>query len=244
MATASASFSQLVRSRSDIFRWPVRLGGSLAATTLAWCLLLGDLGFLLIHLSHRYLGYPSTYLYNIGIDLSHPEFYQYAKEAWCAFILLYIFLRFRRFAFLAWSALFGFLLIDDAVGIHEALGGVIVTALNIPGMSIPGIGDVRGQDFGEILSVLAAAPIFACIVLGYFKLDAEQQEFSRGLVVLVGLLGFFGVVIDFFVHAVDDHWLFFIEDGGEMIVMSVMLWFIFRYHITARTPAERSAQAH
>ena len=221
-------------SQASIFSWPIRLGGPVASTTLFWCLLAVDIGFLLIHLSWRYLGVPATHLYSIGIDLSHPEFYQYTKEAWIALVLLLTFVHLRRALFLAFSVLYAYLLFDDAIAIHELVGEMLVVALGIPGAMIPGVGEVRGQDFAELLAVaIVAVPAFAAIAWSYFHANPEQQEFARGLVVLTGVLAFFGVVVDFFVHAYAGHLLFFIEDGGEMIAVSAILWFVFRYHITA-----------
>ena len=224
---------------SGIFTWPIKRGGPVASTTLLWCLLMVDVGFLLIHLSWRYLGFPTTYLYSIGIDLSHPEFYQYTKEAWIALVLFLTFVHFKRALFLAFSVLYAYLMFDDAVALHELMGEMLVTALGIPGATIPGVGDVRGQDFAEILAVaIIAVPALIAIIWSYLRVDAEKQEFARGLLVLTGILGFFGVIVDFFVHAMAGHLIFFIEDGGEMIAVSFILWFVFRYHITA---CERSS---
>ena len=89
------------------------------------------------------------------------------------------------------------------------------------------LGGIRVRDVGEVLSLAAPLGIFVPLVLyGYFKSDASTREASRRFFVLIALLGAFGVFIDMLheFRALKDieYALGYIEESGEMVVMSVI----------------------
>src|SRR5690606_35055428 len=94
-------------------------------------------------------------------------------------------------------------------------------------------GALRGQDFGELavaagVGVLAVAPVVAC----WRSSSPVLRRFSRRL--LLGLIGLAvaGVGMDLVHQSVVEHeWLSLgavvLEDGGEMVVMSLILALVF-----------------
>ena len=186
-------------------------------------LLVGDAAYLVVHLSHRFLGEPVSPLFNIGRDMGYPELYQYLKEIWAAGLTALYFLRTRKIAFLAWALLIGMLFLDDSLAVHERLGHLFAVRLGLPDVA-----GIRGQDFGEIIAAgLMVVPFFLTVLVSHRWLSATQRFVSLGFFALIMALAFFGVLIDLFVHKFQDHTLFFIEDGGEMIVVSLLAAFAF-----------------
>jgi hypothetical protein len=92
---------------------------------------------------------------------------------------------------------------------------------------------LRGRDFGELLiTVIAAGFLIITLAAGYLQSDDEHRLFARGILGLVLVLAFFGVLVDM-IHEIFRDTIFFdplgtLEDGGELVVMSVITWFVFR----------------
>lgn len=175
------------------------------------------------------LGLSTQYyrILSLTTDQSIPETYQYIKELWIFLILGFSFFTKKDFIYLFWSLLFLFFLLDDFIGIHETIGKVLVQKLELMPKFY-----LRSQDFGEILVVLIVGFVFALmLLLAFIKSKNEGKRTSKILFLLVLLLVFFGVGIDM-LHSASDHLsrylykiLALIEDGGEMIVMSLILWY-------------------
>lgn len=197
---------------------------------LFFLLFLSDLFFVVVHCLVE-LGFFEAYytLLSITTDQSIPEIFQYLKELWIAFILGTVFLLRRDLIYLFWAILFFFFLIDDFAAVHEQIGALISQDMNI----IPRFG-LRSTDFGELFAILVVGVLFSLALLFVFlRSNREGKVTSIVLMSLVLGLVFFGVVIDM-VHAASSNWskylskfLAVVEDGGEMIMMSAILWYTF-----------------
>ena len=194
-------------------------------------LLVIDAILLAIFLSHRLLGEPTSSLFSIGRDHGFPEFFQYIKQIWFSLVLFTVYLQTRQPTLLIWSVLGGVLFLDDAAQFHERAGHIISS-----GLSLAGTDSIRGQDFGEVIAAGMLGAVFTVLLALFYKRDSrELREFSRNLFLLLMGLVFFGIVVDLFVHGAQSLVLFIIEDFGEMIVISVMLWYGLRYFETRET---------
>ncbi|WP_200246113.1 hypothetical protein [Lamprobacter modestohalophilus] len=187
--------------------------------------LLADLVFILIHIGFN-LGLVTSPLFSIEEDLGYAEVYQYIKEYWIVLLLLTLAIGRGRFIYFAWSLLFAYLLFDDSLQIHERLGGYVADALQF----LP-ILQLRPQDLGElVVSLLFGTLLFGTIGIAYLHADHIARQASKHLFALVLLLAFFGVVVDMLHIAIrwgEPFWLL-IEDGGEMLIMSVIAWYVFQ----------------
>ncbi len=190
-------------------------------------LLLADGAFMLIHLAYELQFLPNP-LFSIERDFGYAEVYQYLKEGWIVVLLLLAALFSRRIIYLAWAGLFMYLLMDDSLRIHETLGGHLTTLLDLQPMF-----NLRAKDFGELgVSLIFAAFLFAIIGLAYCFSERRSREVSRTLFIGVLLLALFGVVIDF-VHnllPLSPAFSALLEDGGEMVIMSIILCYVFTLH--------------
>lgn len=214
-------------------------------------LLLGDLAFIFIHILRAYFSVISSpilssSMFSINDDRSYAEFFQYIKFFWSILNLSAIGLLIDQ-AYFSWSLFFSYLLIDDAFSLHENIGNLIFTNLGFAPRNTTWM-LMRVQDYGEIIVSLLSALLFLAIVgLAYRKGSSSFKRNSRRIIYLVAALAFFGIGVDI-VHSITlvmyeglttadmYSWvlriinllLVVVEDGGEMIVASL----IFCYTLT------------
>lgn len=189
------------------------------------------MALIIVHLGHVYLDFPSSKrLFNLAEDWSVAEIFGYLKELVAAGICVWLFTRFRQLVLLAWAGILSFLALDDAFQGHEKIGGRIARRFDLDSFSFLGVNDIRGQDLGEMIAAgLFLIPILIAVVVGYRLADGRWRRFSLGMVGLLALLAFCGVLVDFFVNAIDSEALNIIEDGGEMFALSLVVWFTIRH---------------
>ena len=197
------------------------------ATALLLALVSADIAFVLGHYLMT-IGVLDDGLFSLERDRGYPEFFQYAKALSIVILLLLVSARSKVIGFGVWALLFLYLLLDDALQMHEVYGGYIAAYLNFA----PAIG-LRAQDFGEVaVSAIAGASFLALLAIFYVTGSRAFRKSSRHLLLLLMALAFFGVFIDLLHVAVDMGWritwlLGVVEDGGEMVVMSLMAWYVF-----------------
>lgn len=210
-----------MRFRNDVrpVRLPLLLG-----------LLLVDAVFVALHLAHK--GFDNLFdnrtfggrRWSITADNSYSEMFQYGKEAVIAALFLGLLVRTREIVYASWMVLFAFFLVDDSQQFHERAGGFLADELDLPSM-----GGVRDQDLGELLVVGCVGALFALLLAwGYFRAARPARVVSIQTGLMVAVLAGFGVVVDL-VHRLAE-WkplnVFFavLEDGGEMVAMSAIVW--------------------
>jgi len=186
-----------------------------------------DIAFMALHLLHTYSGFFLDPQYSLTKERGFAETFQYLKEGWIAALLIQFTFRTPGLLYPIWSLLFGYLLVDDLFALHERLGARIAGHYGLPPMLA-----LRPQDLGELAVTAVAVGFFAILVgVGYYRADAAARSFSRSLLGLLLVLAFFGVVVDM-IHVMIAHpaWTLaidIVEDGGEMVVMSGIVSFVF-----------------
>jgi hypothetical protein len=197
--------------------------------TFLLALFLGtDVVFMTLHVLHTSSGFFTDRQFSLAHERGFAETFQYLKEGWISVILLSFSLKTPNLLYLAWAGLFGYLLVDDLFQIHERLGFELGNHFGLPVMF-----SLRPQDLGELAVSGSAAAFFSVLIgVGHYRANPSARSISRSVLVLVLTLAFFGVVVDT-IHAMVSHpigqlVLDIAEDGGEMLVMSVILWFVFR----------------
>jgi len=200
----------------------------LAKDKLLILLIAADVSFIVLHLFHTYTILLPDNLFSIGQDRGYGEFFQYTKELWVAILLFLLGLRKRKFLYIIFAFLFLYFLIDDALEVHERFGAFLSDFLNFQ----PNLG-LRAIDFGELaVSIFFGALFFIAIGITHHQSDSSARTISKYLIILIVLLALFGVVMDMLEiiveHAVVNPILVMIEEGGEMLVMSMITWFVFR----------------
>ncbi|MBS3955618.1 MAG: hypothetical protein KGZ88_21960 [Methylomicrobium sp.] len=195
-----------------------------------------DITFFFIHftntLTAELTGTAKKPLLLMDADKSYAEIYQYIKFFWVSVLFIYLGYLKQTFHYLAWSILFIYFLLDDTLQFHEGIGRQIVPFLNFA----PPFG-LRLQDICELMvSATAGSFIFPFLFIAYVKGSESFKKTSRDIGILVLLLIFFAVFVDMAHSAIKlgravNFSLAFIEDGGEMIVVSLIAWYVFRLSV-------------
>lgn len=174
--------------------------------------------------------------FHIGHDRGYAERFQYVKEA--SLVLLFLSLAFVSGSrgYVVWALVFGYLLVDDMLQIHETLGELAATSLELSA-----IAGLRPEDIGQlIVSAVAGIVLLSPLLLYYAKDKGDFRIDTRCLLLLILALAFFGVLLDAVHIVVDTDWLdavlAIVEDGGEMIVMSAMLAYASKSYLKASAP--------
>lgn len=204
---------------------PVELLTTGEQVGLLFLLLLGaDLCFIVLHTVNSLTPLWNNPLLNIEKDAGYSEIYQYLKYFWACLLFIVIAAKTRTTPPTAWAFVFLVLLADDALGLHEQIGGLI--ALNLHFTPPWGL---RTQDIGEVIYALGAALVL-CIPLGlaYLRGTPHFKQATKHLLQLVVLLACFGVLVDLLHMLAQSGWrlqfvLAVMEDGGEMMAVSALL---------------------
>ncbi|RPI03121.1 MAG: hypothetical protein EHM72_02325 [Calditrichaeota bacterium] len=175
-------------------------------------LISADLTFFLFHLLLKYTPRLAGVRMAIESDRGYAEVFQYIKEFWIAGLLVLLFVRTRRGAFLVWSFLFIYLLGDDSFMLHETWGAAIASSLG-EGSFL----HLRMQDYGELIVSSGVLLIFLIFLLPALrKCSRLTKQITMDLCLLIAMMAFFGVLIDM-LHIV----LFFIS-GSDILSLLKM----------------------
>lgn len=197
-------------------------------------LLLADVAFIILHILYRYTDLLPDSLYSLSRDRGYAEFFQYTKELWIALLLLVVGIQQRRGLLVSFSLLFVYFLIDDSFELHEGMGNFLAEFFNFQ----PAFG-LRAVDFGELLvSALFGLLFLGSITLFYFLSDRPVRKIAHHLIGLILLIAAFGILLDMLevmtANPATSRLLTIVEEGGEMVVMSVITWFVFRLPLDNR----------
>jgi hypothetical protein len=216
-------------------------------------LLLADGLFFVLYFSGQFFDLALGREFVLSSDWSYPEMFQYVKEFIIMGLLFLAFIHFRKKLYLAWTVLFGYFLLDDAVMVREWLGNVIASRLTL---SLPL--HLRGNDVGEMIALaLVGVVLIPLLYFTHASSSQTERRLSRLLLPWLATLVVCGFVFDMVHSAVmNQHGLEllfgFLEDGGEMIVMSLILWVVYRWftalpqvskHLTASSLNVASTQS-
>ncbi len=169
-----------------------------------------------------------TPLLSLEKDRGYSEMYQYLKFLWIVVTLILVALRRASSHYVLWASVFAYLLVDDSLQIHERAGLYIAEKLSLaPAFWL------RPQDHGE-LAVSLAAGMILFLPLAWACRNGTRifRKVSLDFALLIGLLIFFGVVVDMAHIALGsggaiDFVVGVIEEGGEMLSVSFILWYAF-----------------
>lgn len=183
---------------------------------------------------YRYTFGLDEELLSISRDNGYAESFQYLKLAAIIGLLCFCAIIKKSAAIGGWAVVFGILLFDDKVSIHERGGAKLAEWLSFEPMF-----NLRANDFGELM-IFATWGIIAIAVLGItYRTNRSElaKQIFRGLALsLLGLVifgGFFDmlhIVLRNLVSEtlIEDELFDVLEDGGEMVVISLALYFVYQ----------------
>lgn len=172
--------------------------------------------------------------FSIAEDHSLGEAFQYVKEFWIVLLLGLLVFRFGKKTFWGWMLFFLYILLDDMLKIHESVGDLGSQYFQLP-TAWDEFERLRGDDIVELAYLaLSGGIILLILILLYIQSNSEIRAIQRPILFLFAALIAFGVGVDFIDRFANSEIILFllkfIEDGGEMIVMSVICWYAFFIH--------------
>lgn len=208
---------------------PVKLDLKDNSIRLLYLFLATDLVFIILHFLYVYTDFVSNSAFSLAQERGYAEILQYIKEYWIALLFGVLAVRQRSVLYLGWSLLFFYLLLDDSLTIHETLGENARVRLGLQPMF-----NLRAKDFGEVLvSVCVGLFFLFFLAISYRFAKGIPRQTSKYLIIMLFALAVFGIAVDM-LHSLLRFSLFWepllamLEDGGEMVVMSVIAWFVYK----------------
>lgn len=180
-----------------------------------------DLLAALLHGFHAQDVLPSRF-FHIARDRGFGEIVQYLKFAAMIAVLARWRRRWPSRLATAWLILFAVMLLDDALGIHEEVGGWL---LNDPNARFHGL---RFKDLAEAVSFAALeGTAFLWIAVCHLREAPARRGFSGWFAAALAPVVFSGLVLDV-VRAP------MVESAGEMVSMTLLLAAVlWRYRLRA-----------
>lgn len=188
-----------------------------------------DVVFLGLHLAHvaaewRGGGALAGRAFSIETEGGASEIYEFAKASICVGGLWLCAVRTAQPVYAALSGAFGLALLDNALMLHERTGGLLAPAL----VSATAWFQAAPQALGELcFFAVAGGAILVLLAIGFRRSLRPHRRAGAAFVMLLMMLGGFGVALDMF-HAMVggqrravDRIFGAIEDGGELMVLSV-----------------------
>jgi hypothetical protein len=183
---------------------------------------------MVLHWVHVHTGLLTSERWSIARDRGFGEMFQYLKYLGIMLALVQLFRKTRLPVLLLWTGVFGFLLLDDSMRIHERFGlGMVAWA------HLPDFGTLRGRDLGELIyAALGAVVLTPILMLTYIRSSPTARAISADLLLLLIALLIFAVGGDT-IHRLLSNTAFdsiaaIVEDGGEMLVLSLTCFYVSR----------------
>lgn len=169
----------------------------------------------------------SNTIFSMSEEAKLPDLFQYLKQLAIVLLLLLYAVRRKQRVFVAWAAIFGYLLIDDVIQIHEGIGFALQNY--VPQIATINPADVAQSGFLILLSIV----LFGISLLIIWQTRGENRWVSIHLMILLAVAAFFGVLVDIVQGMVMNIFgisgtVKIVEDGGEMLIISIILWYVYR----------------
>ena len=211
---------------------------NLKASHILLLLLTADLFYILLHIFHKVpiiehsIPIFEDEAFSISQDRGLAESFSYIQELWIALLFGWLIFKHRKPQYTVWSLLFVYFLGDDMFGIHEWMGDHLGPLFGSLFANTP-LKELKLDSVGELAGLaLVGLTFFLILYLSYRKSDPQTQRAFRITTLLVALLLFFGVALDFADTLLPNieklkAMARLVEDGGEMLAMSLILWYTY-----------------
>ena len=193
-----------------------------------------DIMFILLSFIDSFSGFNFSN-FAVQKDNLFAEKFQYLKILGIAFICFLLAIKSRSPKFLLFMNIPIYLYLDDSRQLHERLGRKIASFLYEGNSNDTLITNFRYQDIGELLYMLFFALILLFIFLiCYAFSNVFERHFLKKILKLFIIFGFFAIFVDS-MHQLSEGFIYnlltIIEDGGEMIPISFITAYFFKYLI-------------
>jgi hypothetical protein len=194
-----------------------------------------DVVFNVFHII-KHTPFANSLITNVRIS-SYLEIYHLVKLFWIVILFVYLLKLTKYSGYVSWILIFSFFLFDDAFFIHQNLGAYLA---NNSFTLFPG--NLPSQSRIYELVVLAISGILLSSILFrvYLRSTPIFRKISHDMLMFIMALIFFGLMIDIAsifnpLPAIRIS-LEIIEDAGEMVVFSLIIWYVFLLAIREGKP--------
>lgn len=189
-------------------------------------LLLTNTLFIILHILYRN-GILTDGMFSLGRERGYSALFLFGLEFCLLLLMGTMAVRTAQPVYFHWTALFTYFFFDDLFEVHETVGAALAILWEFPVLF-----DLRPRDWGEMVVYATTGLYFLLtLLLTYAKSDTSSRQFSRYLTVLVIVLVVAGIGADMAYYMVDSRLLrelfVIIEDGGEIVLISLILWSVF-----------------
>lgn len=189
-------------------------------------MVLVDLLFLALSLTHHYGSVLGDSRYSINGHGGFGEFWQYVKEMCCFLMLTNAAMRCRQPLLLAWAGLFLYLLLTDVFRINSLIAGWLS---QVCWFDANGLGLSKWYLRRFVVAISGTVLLVTLAVCHLRTRQKSLREDSTGLGRLLLLYLLFGVVVDYLNRTLSQAGVSFfnlasvVEEWGEMLVMSLLV---------------------
>jgi hypothetical protein len=192
---------------------------------LLFLLVAADIAFIIVDIVSRATGKAKNELFLLSEDRGYAEIYQYVKEFWIILLFATLLWRYRSRIYMALSAIYTYIMIDDSFQIHERGGRYLVKQIGLSGVM-----GLRAQDTGEIIvhGLAGLASIISVIILHPGNSN-DTKTVAKDIFLLTALFVVFGAFFDMLDIMIKEYhlkaFMQIVEDGGEMLTISLTCWY-------------------
>ena len=198
-----------------------------SAGLLLLLLLCADLAFIVLHIVNQTLILNCSLCNTLGL-YKHLQIYQIIKLFWVIILLAYVLKSTRCSGYVSWIVVFTYLLFDEALTMHQSIGRHIATGFDA---YLPHNLSLRPRHFELAVLAIAGTFLLAIVAWAYLRSPHTFRKISNDMFLFIVAFAFFGLFTDLaaaiklgpVVEFASD----FVEDGGEMAVVSLILWYVF-----------------
>lgn len=173
---------------------------------------------------------------------AYLEIYHLAKLLCIVILFIYILRSTRVTAFAVWVLVFSFMLLDDALLVHQTIGHYLAAHAGLRW----GIPALPPRVYELAVLALAGVPLSIVLAFTYLRSTDLFRKTSRAMLLLLLALVFFGLIVDAAsvlspgpaIRLALD----IIEDAGEMVVFSLIIWWVSL--LAVRTGRSHAVQKH
>jgi hypothetical protein len=193
-------------------------------------LLSADFIFMFMHFYYKLTHDMECSLFCLTKDRSYAEFYQYLKYSWIMILLGYVILITKIPQYLSWILLFAFFLFNDAFQLHQFFGPAFGKYIAFDPPFDLGRGDIGTL----VYFIVCGLALMGLVFWTYLRGDDKYRKHAIDLGFFVLIIFFFGAVVDIIHVAFSLHGmgLSFFEEAGEMVIMSLVLWYVYMLAVT------------
>lgn len=207
----------------------IRRMGEQGSSLLLLLLLTTDFAFLLLHFIDRTIALSPSLCNTAGLcGYGAIELYQLVKLFWVLILLACVILSTKCSGYISWILVFTCLLFDKALQIHQNIGSRLAYSF---AAYLPDNLGLQPRQFELAVLTVGGTFLLAIVAWAYFRGPHVFKKVSNDMLLFVLVWMFFGLFADI-VAAIKlgpaaEFAADLIEDGGEMAVVSLILWYVF-----------------